>query len=122
MNALKGIVTATISSLLVAILFAYIFRFPIPMGGMLGPLGDLNPYGKPVMQVLRGVSFAWVFYGIVCGGFLIVPTLGAITGSKAGGKYANSEKKNRMIVLWSFIAGGIPVLFLSTLDYIIGAW
>ena len=33
MNALKGAVIAVTSSLLVAVLFAYLFRVPIPMAG-----------------------------------------------------------------------------------------
>ena len=50
------------------------------------------------------------------------PYIGAITGKIAGQKYSESSKKNRMIVMWSFIASAIPVFLLSTLDYIIGPW
>ncbi len=36
-DAIRGAVVAVVSSLLVAILFAYVFRIPIPLCGMLGP-------------------------------------------------------------------------------------
>jgi small neutral amino acid transporter SnatA (MarC family) len=74
-----------------------------------------------VVEVLDSVVVAWVFYGVL-GDFIVIPVFGAIAGFIAGRKNANSENKNRMIVLWSIVASGIPVLFLSTLDYIIFPW
>ena len=121
MDAMKGTIIAVISSLFVAILFAYIFRIPIPMGGMFGPFGEFSSYGLSVVDVIKSVFVAWVFYGRF-GGFIIVPIFGAITGGIVGRKYSESSKKNRMIVMWSFIASAIPVFLLSTLDYIIGPW
>ena len=121
MNALKGAVITVTSSLFVAVLFAYLFRVPIPMGGMMGPLGEISSYSIGVVDVLKSVFVAWVFYGVF-GGFIILPIFGAITGVVVGRKYAGSSKANRMIVWWSFIASAIPVFLLSTLDYIIGPW
>lgn len=121
MNAVKGVAIAVISSLLVAILFAYTFRIPIPLGGMLGPFGELNPYGLSVVDVMKSVLVAWVFYGVF-GGFIIVPLVGAITGVIVGRKYSGASKQNRMIVIWSFFAGTIPVFLLAVLDYVIGPW
>lgn len=121
MNAMKGAIIAATSSLIVAILFAYIFRIPIPMGGIIGPLGEISSYGLDVVDVIKSVFVAWVFYGIL-GGFIIVPIFGAITGVIVGWKYSESSRKNRMIVTWSSIAGATPVFLLSTLDYIIGPW
>ena len=122
MNAIKGAIIAAPSSLLVCILFAYIFRIPIPMGGMIGPFGEFSSYCLSVAYVIRAVFIAWVFYGFVFGGLIIVSIFGAISGTIVGRKYSESTMKNRMIVIWSFIAGAIPVFLLSTLDYIIGPW
>lgn len=121
MNALKGAIIAVVSSLFVAILFAYTFRLPIPMAGMLGPLGDLNPYGESVFGIVQSVIIAWLFYGAF-GGFVVVAIFGAIAGFVAGRKNANLRNKNSRIVLWSVIASCIPVFFLSTLDYMVGPW
>ncbi len=121
MNAIRGAIIAVISSLFISMLFAYIFRFPIPMGGLVGPVGGINPYGINVFEQMQAVFFAWVFYGAF-GGFIVVPAFGAIAGFIVGRKRAGSENKNRLIMLWSTVASGIPVLFLSTLDYIIGPW
>jgi hypothetical protein len=120
LNAIKGAVIAVISSLLVALLFAYIFRIPIPLGGMLGPFGELNPYSLSVVDVIKSVLVAWVFYGVF-GGFIIVPLFGAITGVIVGRKHSGASKQ-KMIVIWSFFASVIPVFLLSVLDYVIGPW
>ena len=121
MNALKGVTTALISSLLIAILFAYLFRLPIPMGGYIGPFGEFSTYGIGVIDAVKSVLIAWVFYGMF-GGFIILSLCGAITGMLVGRKYSKSNNKNKMIILWSIIISTIPVFVLSILDYIIGPW
>ena len=121
MNALKGAIISVVSSLIAAILFAYLFRIPIPMGGYIGPFGEISTYSIEVVDVLKYVFVAWVFYGMF-GGFIILPTFGAITGAIIGGKYSDSKNKNRIIVLWSIMISTIPVFILSILDYIIGPW
>ena len=120
-DSVKGIIAVLLGSFLWAILFIYLFRLPIPMGGMTGPFGEFSSYGTSVAEVLTLVSIAWIFYGIF-GGFIILPALGAVTGEKIGRKYADSNIKNRMIVLWSLLVSVIPVFVLSILDYIIGPW
>lgn len=120
LNAIKGAVVAVISSLFVAILFAYIFRIPIPLGRMLGPFGELNPYSLSAADTINAVLGAWVFYGVF-GGFIIVPLFGAISGAIVGRKHSGASKQ-KMIVIWAFLAGVIPVFLLSVLDYIIGPW
>jgi len=62
-DAKKGAFFALASSLLVALLFAYIFRIPIPMGGYIGPFGVISTYGMPIVDVLLSVLVAWVFKG-----------------------------------------------------------
>ncbi len=121
MDALKGIAIALISSLFIAILFAYIFRIPIPFGGYIGPFGELSSYNIGVFGVLKSIIFAWMFYGLF-GGFIILPILGAVSGIIIGRTYQNSIKKNKMIVLWVTLVSAIPVFILSILDYIIGPW
>ncbi len=120
-NALKGAINAVVSSLPIAILFAYLFRLPIPMGGYVGPFGEFSTYGIAVVDVLKSVFVAWVFYGMF-GGLIILSLCGAIAGVLVGRKYSESNKKNKMIVLWSAMTSTIPIFVLSILDYIIGPW
>ena len=119
MDALKGAMAALAASLLLAILFAYLFRIPVPMGGMIGPFGEFSTYGMAVGDVLKSVLIAWMFYGMF-GGFIILPLCGAVTGLLVGRKYSRENGRNRLIVFWSIIVSAIPVFALSTLDYIIG--
>ncbi|WDD97890.1 hypothetical protein [Thalassomonas actiniarum] len=121
MDALKGVIITAISSLLTAILFAYLFRFPIPMIGYIGPLGDVSIYEASVTDVVKSVALAWGFYGML-GGFIILFLCGAITGVLTGRKYSQTSNKNSMIVLWSIMISTIPVFVLSILDYIFGPW
>lgn len=121
MNALKGAAIALLASLLTAVLFAYLFRLPVPFVGYIGPFEALGIYDTPVLEALQGIVVAWVFYGVL-GGFVIVPLCGALTGVAIGAKFAASDKKNRLLVLWSGLAGVVPVFILSILDLIIGPW
>jgi hypothetical protein len=122
LNAVKGASIAIASSLVVAVLFAYLFRLPIPMGGMIGPFGDLNTFGISPFVVLQGVLMAWVFYGFF-GGLIILLVLGAISGIIVGKKYSGpTDNKNKMIALWSVMISVLTVFFLSILDFIIGPW
>lgn len=118
MHAAIGAVVAVLASFLVALLFA--FRFPIPLGGMLGPFGSANPYTGHFVDVLRAVTFAWLLYGWF-GGFVLVSLCGACAGFWAGRAHAEKHK-NRMIVMCAAISGAVPVLWLCTLDYFIGPW
>lgn len=121
MLSIRGAIVALASSFLVAVLFAYTFRIPIPMGGMLGPLGDFNPYSMGFSEVLTSVAMAWLFYGLF-GGFVIFPVFGAVAGHLAGRKFSSAKNKSKMVVLWAALAGVIPVFGLSILDFIIGPW
>ena len=112
---------ALVSSLLIAIIFAYFFRLPIPLAGYIGPFGDFSPYGMQVVAVLRSVFVAWIFYGLF-GGFSILPASGVITGVIIGNKYSGPKNKNRVIGLWSSTISAVPVFILSILDYSFGPW
>ena len=63
MNAAKGIVVSLLSSLLVVILFAYIFRVPIPLGGYIGPFGEFTNQNVGIGETIRMVCLAWFFTG-----------------------------------------------------------
>ncbi len=121
MNELKGAVIALAASLLVAILFAFVFRIPIPFWDYIGPFGRVSTYNMPVVEVLKVVSFAWVFYGVL-GGFVVLPLIGIFTGTAIGKKYAESKRKNLMIALWAVGNTTIAVFILAILDFIIGPW
>jgi len=121
MDELKGAITALVSSLLAAILFAFIFRVPIPFGGYIGPFGEFSTYNMGAVEVIKSVSFAWVFYGVL-GGFIVLPLSGVFIGTVVGQKYSRSEHKNRMIIMWAIGISTILVFLLSILDFIIGPW
>lgn len=121
-DVLKGTIIAVVASLPVAILFALIFRLPIPLGGYIGPFGEIGVYDFGAVELLKAVFLAWVFYGM-SGGFIILSVLGAITGVIVSRKYSELVGiKNKMIALWATIITTIPILLLSILDYIIGPW
>ncbi len=121
MDALKGAVVAVVSSLLVAIFFAYVFRIPIPFWDYIGPFGKVSTYAMPVVEVVKAVSIAWVFYGVL-GGFVVLPLIGIFTGTVIGKKYSGSTNRNLMIMLWATGNTTIAVFILSILDFIIGPW
>jgi hypothetical protein len=121
MDSIRGAIVALISSFLVALLFVYTFRLPIPMVGMLGPMGEFAPYATPFFSVLTSVAMAWLFFGLF-GGFIIVAVCGAIAGHLASRRFAGLGNKNKMIAWWAALAGVLPVFGLSTLDFFIGPW
>jgi len=120
-NAFKGTITAVISSLLIAILFAYLFRFPIPMGGYIGPFGQFSSYDSNVIDTIKSILVAWAFYGVF-GGFIILSLFGAIIGILIGKKYSHLVIKNKMILYSSSSISIVAIFILSILDYIIGSW
>jgi len=91
------------------------------MGGYIGPFGEISTYDSSIIEILKSVFIAWVFYGIF-GGYIILTMCGVITGIYTGHKYSGSSNKNRMIVFWTALISAISVFILSILDYIIGPW
>ena len=120
MNILKGVILTVFSSLVIALIFAFIFRLPIPMGGIIGPFGEYSSY-RNFIEVPKMVFIAWLFYGAF-GGFIICSLLGGVAGYLAGKNLDDLKNINIQILKYSFIAGLIPVLFVSTLDFFIGKW
>jgi heme/copper-type cytochrome/quinol oxidase subunit 2 len=122
LNAVKGGMIALASSLVIAILFAYLFRLPVPMVGLIGPFGTFSSYAASPKEVVQMVLLAWVFYGLF-GGIIVLLVCGAVTGVIVGNSYsATKYGKNKMIALWSASVSAVPVFFLSILDFIIGPW
>lgn len=91
------------------------------MGGCIGPFGAISPYDKSPLYIVRAVVLAWAFYGVF-GGFIILSLSGGVAGAWAGRIHSKSKKKDRILILWSLVAGTIPVFVLSILDWIIGPW
>lgn len=122
MNAAKGGVVAIVSSFLIAVLFASLFRLPIPFGGYIGPFGEVSPYDLGITGLVKLVTGAWVFYGGFLGGYIVLFVLGAASGAWIGRKCSNSNRKNRLIFIGSIVVSTVCVFALSILDYLIGPW
>jgi hypothetical protein len=60
MCALKGMLIATLSSLVVAILFAFAFRVPIPLADYLGPFGEFGSHSTGPLETISTVL--WLGY------------------------------------------------------------
>jgi hypothetical protein len=120
LSKIHTISIAMASSIVFSMLFALIFRFPIPMGGMMGPFGDLRPFPGSMLEFFLSIGIAWLFY-FFFGGFVFLILLGSIAGILVE-RYATEPLKNRMSMIAGSIAGLIPVAVLSTLDFIIGPW
>lgn len=122
LNAVKGAVIALASSLIIAILFAYLFRLPVPMVGLIGPFGAFSSYAASPKEVVQMVVLAWLFYGLF-GGIIVLLVCGAVSGVIVGNRYSGTKyNRNKMIALWSAGVSVVPVFFLSILDFIIGPW
>ena len=122
-DGLKGAIVAVISSLLLVIIFSYLFRFPIPLIGMIGPFGEISVSYKitDIAGHIGGIFYSWVFFGIF-GGFILFPLLGAITGVTIGCNYFSSKSKNKFIILWSALICVAVISTFSISDCIFGKW
>lgn len=124
MNILKGIVSAFISSFLLVVLFAFLFRFPVPFAGYIGPVDALGTYPDEIGDMggtIAEISIAWFFY-VAYWGFAVLILAGGVTGYLVGRMHPGSEIINAKIFIWSFVVTTVPVFILSILDYIIGPW
>lgn len=120
----KGAAIAVTASLPIALLFAMLFRLPVPLGGMVGPFGELSLFEMGAIEALKAVLVAWVFYGAL-GGFIVLAASGAVTALIISCKDPRTgcvAGKNKTIALWSTIVAVPPILLLAVLDYIIGPW
>ncbi len=126
-DAIKGAFIALVASLPTGIVYALSFRFPIPLGGYIGPFaGEHGLENIDLIYTLKSVFIAWIFYGIF-GGFIVLIVAGAIAGVIISSKYKGVEetdktKKNKLILGYGIIIAIIGDGMLSVLDYIIGPW
>ena len=67
----------------------FFFRLPIPLGGYIGPFGEIGVYDFGTVELFKTVILAWIFYGMF-GGFIILSVFGVITGEIASRKYSDS--------------------------------
>lgn len=120
--AIKCAMLSITFSFPISLALALFYRFPIPMGGYIGPASDIGIDYSNILDILKMVSIAWVFYGIF-GGFIVL-AIGGAAASKLTlhktSKTEHSQVKNLVVraVCVSFLGCGA----LAILDYIIGPW
>ena len=102
-GTLRGILVAVLSSYPIAILFALVYRFPIPMGGIIGPFGEINA-NVGIFDIIKMVTIAWIFYGIL-GGFVVLSVGGAVAGIIIERKYDQNSGKVKLIYIWGVVRG-----------------
>jgi hypothetical protein len=90
------------------------------MGAYIGPYGK-SIEGVGILEIIKMVTFAWVFYGIM-GGFVVLTVGGVVAGKIIECKYDQKSGKAKLVYIWGVFIGFIGVSILSTLDYIIGPW
>lgn len=105
--AVRGAIMAISTSAFAAILATYTIGFPVPLGGVMGPFGRINPYAHDVRGIVTAVMFGWTMYGMY-GGFIVLGMLGGIAGVWMGREYSESRNKDKLIVFWSAMAGAVP--------------
>ena len=118
----KCVTLSIIFSYPMALAFALFFRFPVPLGGYIGPASDVGIDYAKFSDIFLAVSVAWVVYGIM-GGFVVLGMGGAAASHLAFNKSINrgySEKKVLVVLAAcvSFLGCGT----LAILDYVIGSW
>jgi hypothetical protein len=105
-KALKLIVVALVSSLIAAILLAYLFRFPT-IGGFVGPFGDISPYTRlNQLGVLAIISVSWLTYGLM--GFFVAVAAGGIIAWIVG---EATEMSTRQVFKLAAILGSLPMMY-----------
>lgn len=120
--SLTGAVSAIVSSLIVSIIFACFFRFPVFLGGYIGPFGEFRINKIDVLELFHSVILTWLIYGLL-GGFIVLGLCGMLTGIIIGNIHSDKKtNKHKMIIAYSALISLIPVFVLSILDYIIGPW
>ncbi len=109
--ALTGALFTTALSFPIAGFLALVFRFPVPLGGIVsGPRGVI-----PAM-------IAVAFYGGLMGGFILLGAVGAFVGIVVRSVAADS-RYFRLLQISASAAVALVLLFvLATLDWYIGPW
>jgi len=69
-DLVRGAFASVISSLPISIIFALVYRFPVPFGGYVGPF-SVHHTDFGIVEIIKIIPFAWLFYGIL-GGFVVL--------------------------------------------------
>lgn len=118
-HALKGVALTALFTLVLSMLAAAVFRFPVPFAGMIGPFGD---YGQmAVSDRLVGGAQAWIFYSAMSLG-LVQILGGGVLGLTVGRRANTPETRNRAIAAATLLLALLVVVALATLDWFIGPW
>jgi hypothetical protein len=118
-HALKGIALTFLFTLLLAMLAAAAFRFPVPFAGLIGPFGDLQSLSLGDRLVVS--AQAWVFYSALSLGLVQILGGGAL-GLIAGLLAQSPASRKAGIAAASLLFSLLVVLGLATLDWLIGPW
>jgi len=95
-----------------AFFLALVWKFPLPLAG----------YGHGLDSALM-TPFAVLFYGVLTGGFVIVPALGVLCGAFAQSLCKDDIPKARILsVFLGSICALISGIFLNLLERLIGPW
>ena len=106
-----GAAVATAGAFPAAALIALVYGFPVPFVGKLQGVAAIKP-----------AMFAVVFYGIL-GGFIVLPLLGAAAGFLASRmNHGNPRAARRLTIIAALAVSLACVVFLATLDLLIGPW
>lgn len=110
--AAVGAAIATLGAFPTAAFVALVYRFPIPFGGY---RSGVEAVGPALLAVL--------FYGLVLGGFIVLPCCGAIVGLLA---YRRGKPSGNPVLGW--MIGGclgvdaVAAMTLAVWDKVYGRW
>jgi hypothetical protein len=119
MNMLKGIALMFACTLGFSVLSALFFRFPIPLGGLIGPFGELQDVSA--VESIKAAALAWAMYTALAAGLPQVVG-GALLGRLAAAGNARPAILRRRLLLGTAALSLVMVLALATLDWFIGPW
>lgn len=107
-----GAITATVGAFPAAALTALSFRFPIPFRGYASGFEAVWP-----------ALLAVVFYGLVIGGFVVLPCLGAAVGYFAA-RFAGPDRSTvfRWTIALALLVDLVAAMTLALWDKIYGPW
>jgi len=120
--AIKCAMLSIAVSFPIALLMAFSFRFPIPLGGYIGPASEIGINYTEIIDLVKMVTVAWLFYGVL-GGFIFL----AIGGASASIfvtyiVYKKEDHQDCKVLFPAILVAFFGCGFLAILDYIIGPW
>ena len=118
-HALKGIAFTALFTLLLAMLAAAAFRFPVPFAGLIGPFGEIQDMA--ISDRLIAGAQAWLFYSTLSLG-LVQILGGGLLGVMMGRSVHAPRARFSAIAGASLLFSLLVVLTLSTLDWFVGPW